>query len=247
MILKSPARMGLLLVLGVAGALLTASPAAASGDYIAGAGGQDISWPQCGRAVALPAETFTVVGVNNGEPFTMNPCFADQFRAMGGSHAGAPSVYINLDYGETNRGFSGCAADNHACLAYDYGYMAALYAYTQANYRTGGASLRTGTWWLDVETLNVWGGDQGLNAQVIHGALDYLRVTGHRTGVYSTPRQWRQIAGGYNPGPSVGNWVAGADGLDDYSMCYHSLWPGASVWLYQYLNDDRDLDEDHSC
>lgn len=239
--------MALLLTLVTAGALMTAVPAAASGDYIAGAGGQDISWPQCGRDVPLPAETFTVVGVNNGQPFTMNPCFAGQFRAMGGSHAGPPSVYINLDYGETPRGFSGCAPDDHACLAYDYGYMAAVYAYTQANYLTAGSSLRTGTWWLDVETANIWGSDRNLNAQVVRGAIEYLRTTGHRIGVYSTPRQWYSIAGAYNPGPSIGNWVAGAGSLDDYAMCYRSLWPGAPVWLYQYLNLDRDLDENHSC
>lgn len=246
---KTFARMGSLLSSLVAASTLALSavPASASGDYINGAGGQDISWPQCGNDVPLPGDTFTVVGVNNGEPFTMNPCFAGQFRAMTGSRAAAPSVYINLQYGETTDGFSNCSADDHGCQAYDYGYTAALYAYTQANYRTGGASLHTGTWWLDVETMNDWNDNSGLNAQVIRGALDYLKTTGHRLGVYSTPGQWYQIAGAYTPGPGIGNWVAGAESLDDYSMCFQSLWPGASVWLYQYLDLDRDLDEDHSC
>ncbi len=239
--------MGALLTSVAAAALLTTVPAAASGDYMAGAGGQDISWPQCGRDVPISADTFTVVGVNGGEPFTMNPCFADQYRSMLGGHAAPPSVYINLQYGTTTSGYSNCADADQACQAYDYGYLAAQYAYTRANYRTGGASLKASTWWLDVETDNTWSDNTSLNARVVAGAIDYLKTTGHRIGVYSTPYMWHVIAGGYAPGPGVGNWVAGASSLDDFTMCFHSLWAGAPVWLYQYLNFDRDLDENHSC
>jgi hypothetical protein len=168
---------------------------------MSGAGGQDISWPQCGTGVPIPSDTFTVVGINGGEPFTMNPCFADQYRAMLNGHAAAPSLYINLQYGATKSGYSNCSDADARCQSYDYGYLAAQYAYTQANYRTGGASLRAATWWLDVETANDWNDDQGLNAQVVRGALAYLKTTNHRIGVYSTPRQWSEIVGGYNPGP----------------------------------------------
>lgn len=244
---KTFARLGALLSTLVAAALITTVPAAASGDFMGGAGGQDISWPQCGRDVPLPSDTFTVVGVNNGEPFTMNPCFADQYRAMLGSHAAAPSLYINLQFGTSPNGYSGCADGDTACQAYDYGYLAAQYAYTQANYKTGGASLRASTWWLDVETANDWNDDSNLNAQVVRGAIAYLQTTRHRIGVYSTPGQWWDIVGGYTPGAGVGNWVAGAEALDDYTMCFQPLWAGAPVWLFQYLNLDRDLDEDHSC
>jgi hypothetical protein len=246
-ICKTLARVGALLSTAAATLMLTAVPAAASGDFMSGAGGQDISWPQCGTSVPITSDTFTVVGINGGEPFTMNPCFADQYRAMLNGHAAAPSLYINLQYGATQSGYSNCSEADTRCQSYDYGYLAAQYAYTQANYRTGGASLRAATWWLDVETANNWNDDQGLNAQVVRGALDYLKTTNHRVGVYSTPQQWGEIVGGYNPGPAIGNWVAGAGGLDDYSMCYQPLWAGAPVWLFQYLNLDRDLDEDHSC
>lgn len=247
MLFKSCARFGALLSTAAVAVALTTVPAAASGDYIAGAGGQDISWPQCGRDVPVPFETFTVVGVNGGEPFTMNPCFADQYRAMLLSHAAPPTLYINLQYGATQNGYGNCADADAACQSYDYGYLAAQYAYTQANYRTGGASLRASTWWLDVETANDWSDTTGLNAQVVRGAVAYLKTTNHRIGVYSTPRQWYEIVGGYNPGPGIGNWVAGAADLSDFEMCYQGLWPGAPVWLFQYLNDSRDLDEDHSC
>lgn len=244
---RTLARTGALLVTMVASALLTTVSAAASGDFMGGAGGQDVSWPQCGRDVPISFDTFTVVGVNDGEPFTMNPCFAHQYQAMLGGHAAPPSVYINLQYGATANGYSNCAEADAGCKSYDYGYLAAQYAYTQANYQTHGASLRSSTWWLDVETANDWSDNTGLNAQVVHGAIAYMKTTGHRLGVYSTPRQWYDIVGGYNPGPGIGNWVAGAAALDDYNMCFQPLWAGAPVWLIQYLNDDRDLDEDHSC
>src|SRR5919204_134258 len=119
------------------------------------------------------------------------------------------------------------AAGAHACRAYDYGYLAAQYAYTQANYFSHGDTLiNVSTWWLDVETMNEWNDDEGLNAQVVHGALDFLTTTGKYVGVYSTPGQWREIAGDYNPGPTIGNWVAGADSTDDADMCGAPLWPG---------------------
>ncbi len=243
---KTRARLGAMTI-AAAAAVLAVTPAAASGDYIPGAGGQDISWPQCGRQVPLPADTFTVVGVNDGTPFTMNPCFGQQYAAMKQSHAAPPSVYINLDYGQSSNGYDHCADGDAVCQAYDYGYLAAEYAYTRANYTTSGDSLEASTWWLDVETENAWSDDQQLNARVVNGAIDYLKTTGHRIGVYSTPEQWREITGGWNPGPGIGNWVAGANSLDDFSECFRALWPGAPVWLYQYENSDRDLDEDHSC
>ena len=242
----------LLRTLALAAALsalaLSAVPAAASGDYIASADGADVSWPQCSQALpGIPQETFGIVGVNGGQTFTMNPCFRQEWNWMKGGHAGAPSVYINVDYGTTTEGYSQCAADNPFCGAYDYGYKAAEFAYTRANYETGGESLKASTWWLDVETMSDWNDNQLLNARVVSGAMDYLKTTGHRIGVYSTRSQWNEITGGWNPGPGIGNWVAGADSLQDYSLCSASFWPGASVWLIQYLNFDRDLDEDHSC
>ena len=227
---------------------LTAIPASASGDYVTSANGADISWPQCDQPLPdIPPETFGVVGVNDGETFTVNPCFRQEWEWMKGGHAGASSVYINLDYGTTTDGYSQCSADDPVCGAYDYGYKAAEFAYTRANYETGGESLKASTWWLDVETVSHWADDQFLNARLVSGAVDYLKTTGHRIGVYSTARQWHEIVGGWNPGPGIGNWVAGAEGLDDYALCTASFWAGAPVWLIQYLNWDRDLDEDHSC
>jgi hypothetical protein len=242
----------LLRTLALAAALsalaLTAVPASASGDYIHQADGADISWPQCDKPLpAIPQETFGIVGVNNGETFTMNPCFRQEWNWMKGGHAGPPSVYINVNYGSSTEGYSQCTAEDAACGAYDFGYKAAEFAYTRANYETNGESLKASTWWLDVETMSTWNDNQQLNARVVAGAIDYLQTTGHKIGVYSTRRQWNEITGGYNPGAGIGNWVAGADGLQDYSLCSASFWAGAPVWLIQFLNFRRDLDEDHSC
>ncbi|HEX6548074.1 MAG TPA: hypothetical protein VF134_04960 [Candidatus Dormibacteraeota bacterium] len=235
------------LVTAAALAVVTALPVSASGDYMSGHGGSDVSWPQCGRAVDITPDSFSIVGVNNGRPFTMNPCFAGQYAWSKGGHAAPASVYINLEYGETSDGYNRCAAADHGCAAYDFGFLTAQYAYTVANYTSHGDSLHASTWWLDVETDNVWNDNTGLNAQVIRGALEYLRSTGHKMGVYSTPHMWGVIAGGYNPGPSVGNWIAGADSTDDYSQCFNPLWPGGQVWVFQYLNYDIDLDQNHAC
>ena len=95
--------------------------------------------------------------------------------------------------------------------------------------------------------MSNWSDNTGLNARVVAGAIDYLKTTGHRIGVYSTRRQWNEITGGWNPGSGIGNWVAGADSLDDFSRCGANLWDGAPVWVVQYLNWDLDLDQDRSC
>ncbi len=246
---KPFARIGALLSAAAAACLLGVTPAAAGGPYTNGAAGTDISWPQCSRGFdTMPSNDFTVVGINDGTPFTTNPCFPSQYAYMAGHGFQTLGVYLNLQYGEADNGYSSCAAGDHACRAYDYGYLAAQYAYTQANYFSHGDTLtNVSTWWLDVETMNVWNDDVRLNAQVVHGALDFLTTTGKYVGVYSTPGQWGEIAGGYNPGPTIGNWVAGADSTDDAGMCGGALWPGGQVWIFQYLNLDIDLDQNRSC
>lgn len=246
---KTVARMGSLALATLSLLGLSTVAAFADGPYSSGGYGTDISWPQCGRGFdTMPANDFTVVGVNGGEPFTMNPCFGDEYGYMRSRGFQTPAIYINLQYGEAQNGYSGCATGDRACAAHDYGYLAAQYAYTQANFITGGDTLaKVSTWWLDVETANSWSDDTGLNAQVIRGALDFLAGTRKRVGIYSTPRQWWQIAGGYNPGGSIGNWVAGADSTEDGAMCSKPLWGGGSVWIFQYLNLDIDLDQNRSC
>jgi hypothetical protein len=245
---RKPLLRALALASALAGLALTAVPASAGGDYITTTGGSDISWPQCGEPMPpLDFRGFGIVGVNGGETYTMNPCFRAEWDWMKAGQAAPPSVYINVNWGVTSDGYNQCPAADEACGAYDYGYKAAEWAYTRANFATNGESLHASTWWLDVETMSNWSDKPGLNARVVAGAIDYLRTTGHKIGVYSTRMQWYEITGGYAPGPEIGNWVAGADSIDDFGLCASNFWAGATVWLIQYLNWDRDLDEDRSC
>jgi len=241
------ARWAAVVALALAAGVLGAAPALASGDYPSGALGADVSFPQCGRAVAIDSVGFGVVGVNGGRPYTMNRCLGAQYQwARGGGVA--PSVYVNLEFGEAADGYQACRPGDHLCGAYNFGYNAAEYAFGNAYYATGGSSGGAAVWWLDVETMNEWSDHPEFNAQVVRGAVDYLqRSAGRKVGVYSTRGQWTQIVGGRYTPPGVGNWVAGASDLDDFSKCFRPFWAGAPVWLYQYLDDDRDLDINHSC
>lgn len=225
---------------------LGASPALASGVYAPGAEGSDFSWPQCGHDVSVAGNMFGVVGVNGGRPFTMNPCFGEQYR-QASSGGASPAVYINLESGSAAGGYETCGGDEY-CAAYNFGYNAAEYAFTQAYYATKGAVLGANTWWLDVETANDWSDRQDLNAAVVRGAGDYLtRYAGRSLGVYSTRGQYWAITGGLYAPAGVGNWVAGASDLGDTDLCGAALWPGGQVWFIQYENDDINLDQDYAC
>jgi hypothetical protein len=219
--------------------------ASAGGSLASGAVGSDISWPQCGGALPHDPYSFGIIGVTGGHPFSGNDCFAAEYAWA--QSTGTAQVYINLDYGLRTDGPLACLPEDTGCQAYDYGYRGAEWAYQYASQQTGGASLNQKSWWLDVETENYWSDDPVQNAYVIQGALDFLqRKLNKTTGVYSTSYQWGQIAGGYAP-PGTPNWVAGANGLDDYGKCSASIWPGAPVWAIQYLNLDLDIDQNYAC
>lgn len=229
------------LAFATASLLLFASPnAAAAGTYVEGGAGYDISWPQCGGPYpGLDPGVFGIVGVNGGRPYSFNPCFADEFNWAAGSGL-QPTVYINLQYGESGAGPMSCDADDHGCLAYNYGFGAARYAFDVAWDSTGGTAQSVPIWWLDVETMNVWNDDTGLNAQVIQGAIDYLKDQARAPGVYSTPSQWATIAGGFALDGVVG-WVAGGMDGGDYSRCI-PLWSNGYTIMFQYLIGDYDQD-----
>jgi hypothetical protein len=219
--------------------IAAAPPAAASGTYVEGSAGYDISWPQCGGPYpSLPAGQFGVVGVNYGHPYSSNPCFVDEY-AWAGSSGLQPTLYINTDYGETAAGPRRCAADDHACLAYNYGFGAARYAFDAAWDATGGAAQSVPIWWLDVEMGNHWSDDTGLNAAVIQGALDYFQLQARTAGVYSTPYQWSSIAGDFAPA-GVDGWMAGGQDENDFDRCTASLWWGSPTMMFQYLTGDFD-------
>ena len=210
--------------------------------------GWDISWPQCGGP-PLPdqrGDMFHVVGVTDGTPYTSNACFGYQFNYAG--IVGPLSLYVNLDY---NLAIGGgpltCRPDDQGCEAYNYGWGAGVSAWDTARRDTNGASQHVDLWWLDVETANVWSDDTDLNTYVIQGALDFLQhVEGRTVGIYSTRYQWHQIAGDFAP-LNTPNWVAGAASIEDTAQCQSPLWNGGTVWAFQYLNLDLNLDQNRGC
>jgi hypothetical protein len=200
------------------------------GTYPPGAKGYDISWPQCGKTYPVNPSDFAIVGVNFGHAYSTNPCLGTEWAwAVGGGRFGA--VYLNLN-APGGDGSPATPTD-----PYQFGYGAAVYSLTQA----AAQGVTAITWWLDVETKNTWFADQGLNSQVIQGALDALHAAGKSVGVYCTPYQWGIITGGYLLGVPV--WAAGSPPSDPGSFCNPTKSVGGGpVWLVQYTIEPQDYD-----
>ena len=236
-------------LVGALAALALTAPATAlaAGPYPYRSAGYDISWPQCGGPYPdLVTGWYGTVGVNDGRPFTMNPCFASEmdWALRNQQYAG---IYMYMGYGESLDGARPCVRADRGCRAYNYGWGAAEYAFVSGLANTAGASEAASVWWLDVEEDSNWDPNPALNAMVLQGAIDYLRsVQGVQVGIYSVESMWRPIAGGYAP-PGVGNWIAGGANRGDFGSCTRALWPGAPVWMFQTLEDGQLFDVDRGC
>ncbi|MBA4181164.1 MAG: hypothetical protein C0506_11295 [Anaerolinea sp.] len=228
-----------MLALGVLAALVGSRSGARAEPSLASiVPGYDISWPQCGKAYPTGPVAFAVIGINNGRPYTANPCFIDQYRWASRLEKN-PAVYVNVDFPKPGRreALSGpygtCTEEDDWCRAYNYGYGISREAVGRATF----IGLRPSIWWLDVETNNYWTSDTMYNAQVVRGTIDYFKERKLTVGVYGTPRQWRIIAGDYAPGLPV--WTAGAQGIEgaaarcgdpDYAFA------GGRVHMVQYYD-----------
>jgi hypothetical protein len=233
--------LGLLLFVSLSGT------ARAYGPYPAGASGVDVSWPQCDKGLPPSQQSFVIIGVGGGRAFYQNPCLISEF-SWGQAAPTAPSFFMNLNSARGSTAFKGnagprgsCAVTDDTCHAYNYGWNDARLAYADSQSQETSASM----WWLDVETDNDWSSNLPVNAQVIQGAIDYLKSQGRSVGIYSTSKQWGQVAGNFNPGLPV--WVAGApDAASAPGYCAASYaFGGGSVWLVQIAGDD--FDSDYAC
>ena len=211
--------------------------------YASGTTGYDISWPQCTYA-SLPPPPYrvTIVGVNDGHPYSTNPCFAPEVAWAGPSL----TVYVNagpLAPGDPNAmsGPAGsCASGDYLCQAYNWGWNAAQYSANAAQ----SAGVTASVWWLDIEMKNGWCGSDPPNCTAagfqqndrdIQGMIDGLRARGISPGIYGTGYQFGLIAGdGYEP--RVPLWVAGAaSGAQAPSFCAPAYWfAGGQAWVTQY-------------
>ncbi|MFA7297445.1 MAG: hypothetical protein WC211_09740 [Dehalococcoidia bacterium] len=238
-------------VLGALALALLASIAVRTSAHAATPTGLDVSWPQCGKQLPMTPLAFAVVGVDNGKAFTSNPCFAEQYR-WAGSTGTLPALYFTLrsPQGATAaRGFEGpagvCAASDARCIARNYGYHAAREARAYAVQQAGPPPSTM--WWLDIETMSHWSTDQAANAEVVRGAIEYLKEQGVLFGVYSTRTQWNQITGGLALPEGLPLWIAGAhDKADAPTMCTpRYAFGGGQLWLVQYIANN--LDHNHVC
>jgi hypothetical protein len=205
--------------------------------------GHDISWPQCDGPFPNPGYGYAVIGVTGGRPFTRNRCLAEQWQwATAGASGG--SVYINLasplvGEGAAMHGPAGaCGIHDLPCQVYNHSANNVVEAVNYAR----ASGVDSPMWWLDVETLNRWSANPGLNALTVKAAAETLQKLGLRVGVYSTPYMWRVITGGDQNGLPV--WVAGAPtDADAPSWCTNPQknFTGGGVWMVQSLPIQYDV------
>jgi hypothetical protein len=249
----------LLAVAGILSAVVATAilpvAAEASGPYPTGRVGSDLSYPSCSHPV--PAnEPFGIVGVNGGRAYTDNPCAATEAHAFKNV-----SIYVNTGlytdgtYFARAMTYGGCAATDRSCGAYWYGYLAGLEAYRYAkSQKLAGAA----TWWLDVELMNDWNTDTGLNDRSIlgeHQAIaDMTPATATEPraaiGVYARAGEWSTITGG---GLARHHWpVWYATGLRNQTtsqlarFCTKSF-TASSVQLVQWIGPGTLNDLDYGC
>lgn len=146
--------------------------------------GNDISYPQCGRAYP-EGQAFGVVGVNGGTAIKTNPCLADQLAwaaNSSGEGVGQPKVQLYVNTGNpgdvadapswptngidplgkiTSNPHGTCSGENSTACAWQYGWNRSVEAvhqrFTPAAREAGiSDDPRRYTWWLDVETVNSW-------------------------------------------------------------------------------------------
>jgi hypothetical protein len=191
--------------------------------------GADISFPQCaaGPPAALPLG-FVIVGLNDGRPFTTNPCLGEQL-AFARTRTGY-AVYANID-----APYSGDAAGYGRQVALDI--LARLHA----------ARLAPPVLWLDVELANHWS-TPAVDVAVIRAAVATLATGGVRAGIYSSPSMWAAITG--DATLSLPVWTAAV--VSSYTQlpgwCATGL-GGHPAAMAQYVASygSRDVDVDVLC
>lgn len=190
--------------------------------------GYDISWPECGKAMP-PSSQISIVGVDDGHPFSQNPCLRQEAAWASSAKQRAQYMVLDSPVGWTSahvlqyayHGPAGdCGETDYACQSFNWGYNAA-YADVQYADSQGATGPQ---WWLDVElptsssidpsgpdcyTANFWICDPEFNSVVILAAVAGLKAQGKQVGVYSTRSQWKAITGGLPLGLPI--WIAGYD------------------------------------
>ncbi|MEO6204818.1 MAG: hypothetical protein ABIO67_05480, partial [Mycobacteriales bacterium] len=222
--------------------------------------GWDISWPQC-TAKDSPVSrhpdggAFAVIGLTRGRPFTDNECFADEWT-WASSLPGKPAVYINADAPGASAGSNwttgprasvcdGTSSDPDC--GWNYGDNLASYAVARLS-----ALPERPQVFLDVEgpysSGPVWQANAGVNGNVVIAAINRLRQSGYRVGIYSNGKDWSRIVGGLKL-PLVQNWTF-PHSDDPWGPCTPgSSFSGGDVVMrqYQVSTDTLVYDRNHTC
>jgi hypothetical protein len=232
--------------------------------------GYDIAYPQCSAAFPTGG-AFGIVGVNDGLPYSANPCLGtgDGASELGwaGMSAGlyantadpGPALSSHWPNGQTapkECNTTSNPGSNTAECHYDYGWNAAadsyrdaVNAYVSLGWTQSGATRTpvANQWWLDVESANSWTSTPLLNVQALQGEADYLASVGAAgVGFYANAGDWQSITGSTTAFSSFPSWVPGAASLSDaQSRCAGGGFTGGGVALTQFVSGG--FDNDYQC
>ena len=188
--------------------------------------GHDVSYPQC-RSTLPKRAAFAIVGVNGGAPLTSNSCFAEQ--SAWSRRTSGYAVYVNTAY-------SGVGDP----VAYGRRLI------DDAIKREHAAGVSgTAMWWLDVEVGNTWAGTRQENATVLAAMAARLQESGVRVGIYSSPQQWYEIAGDWEPGLPVWNATGPGTQATAVKACTESF-AGSTTAIVQWVEKSGSRLLDHN-
>jgi hypothetical protein len=257
-------------VLLAAAAAVVATPALVPAAAAATNVGYDIAYPQC-NATFPSGGAFEIVGVNDGLPYSANPCLGTgdgpSELAWAGMNAGlyantadpGPALSSHWPNGQTiprQCNTSSNPGSNTPECHYDYGWNAAADSYRNAvdayislGWAQAGSTQTplANQWWLDVESANSWTSTASLNVQALQGEADYLASAGAAAvGFYANAGDWQSITGSTTAFSSYPSWVPGAASLSDaQSRCAGAGFTGGGVALTQFVSGG--FDNDYQC
>jgi len=230
------------------------------GPFPRGAAGYDVSFPECPGPMP-GGHSIAVVGIENGYPYSTNPCLGTELQ-----WAGYPlAVYLNTGPvpspppSQATSGPAGNCPSNSTCQGFNWGWNNAVYA-VNALKTAGMPAQEPASWWLDVEMANDWGPNTSQNAAVIHGTIAALESVGLTVGIYSTTHMWDDITGGYVPSPELPEWYPMGTPGNPLAWCgpyspfngQNLQFAGGPIWIVQALGfanppNDTNYDEDFAC
>ncbi len=262
--------MAAVVVVVIASCASAASASTSSGTVAPTAIGYDVSFPQCGGTLPAPGG-FAVIGVNDGRPFSANPCLATQLQWAETSLSATPAFYVNTanpgplsntNWPVTQQTPQICTGSNSVPCSYDYGWNAAQNAFqdvvgaeTQLGAASPAAAASAVPWWLDVESGNSWEtirtGSAPTSAQfandlaVVQGEVAFLASVGvSGVGIYSTTSQWLGLIGPSGSTFATNDvWLPGFATLAEAQAgCAAPSFTGGRVAMIQYPSNGLDGD-----